>query len=61
MKKKTIKADLCSDIHFDIPTPPLEEIRAMAEATALMLNDPNNEIITILPGKYGKPLIITRH
>lgn len=61
MKKKTIKVDLCSDIHFDIPTPQPEEIRAMAEATALMLNDPNNEIITILPDKYGKPLIITRH
>ena len=45
MKKKTIKVDLCSDINFDIPTPPLEEIRAMAEATALMLNDHNKTLI----------------
>ena len=50
---------LFSDIHFDIPDTPIDT-KAMADATAQMLNDPTNQIIAVLPGKDGKPIYITR-
>ena len=37
-----------------------ERIKALAEATAQMLNDPTNNIIAVIPDKNGKPVFITR-
>ena len=58
MKKKT---DLILDIHFSDALPPTkEEIKALAEATAEMIADPTNTTITVMPGKDGNPINITR-
>ena len=36
------------------------DAKAMAEATTQMITDKTNNIITVIPDKYGKPVFITR-
>lgn len=64
MKKKTRtemkKEKLYSDLHFDGEPPTHEEIKALAKATAEMIADPTNTTITVMLGKDGKPVFITR-
>lgn len=54
------KEELYSDLHFSGEPPTHEEIKALAEATATMISDKNNKIITVMPGKNGNPVFITR-
>lgn len=54
------KGKLYSDLHFGGKTPTYEEIKALAEATAKMITDPTNTTITVMPGKDGNPINITR-
>ena len=51
---------LYSDVHFDGECPTHEGMKALAEATATMLSDKTNKIITVMPRKDGKPVFITR-
>lgn len=54
------KEKLYSDMHFGEELPTHEEIKALAEATATMLSDKTNKIITVMPRKNGKTVFITR-
>ena len=54
------KEELYSDVHFGGEAPTHEEIKALAEATATMLSDKTNKIITVMPGTNAKPVFITR-
>lgn len=53
--------DTVNDIHFeDVPILTKKELKALAEATATMLADKSNTIITVILNKDGKPVFITR-